>query len=263
MSTTVNSGGRFGNQFIRNIALSLLAEKHDLLAIYSDVYIENTNNKCIVNDYTDIDIKLGVKFFSGKNNYHNVIILDDDNYFNIYNEPTINYNLNLSHHYFQSKEIINLIFSYLNSGNVKKNIMDVNPYNYRYNNNNDIIIHIRLTDVADYNPGAHYYLKAIELVYHDTNNMNIYITTDDKHHSIIQEIIEKYNIIQFVEYDEINTIQFASTCKNVILSHGTFSAVIGYLSFFSNVYYPEFNPLKEWCPSGTVIDTWTKISHIL
>jgi hypothetical protein len=35
MSTTVNSGGRFGNQFIRNIALSLLAEKHDLHTIAS------------------------------------------------------------------------------------------------------------------------------------------------------------------------------------------------------------------------------------
>jgi len=33
---------------------------------------------------------------------------------------------------------------------------------------------------------------------------------------------------------------------NIVLSHGSFSAMIGYLSFFSNIYYPNYKPL--WCP---------------
>ena len=42
-------------------------------------------------------------------------------YYNIYNSPNINFNL--SNGYFQTKEI-----SYLTRENVKKNIMDMNPY---------------------------------------------------------------------------------------------------------------------------------------
>ena len=49
--------------------------------------------------------------------------------------------------------------------------------------------------------------------------------------------------------NEIETIQFASTCKNVVLSHGTYSGIIGYLSFYSNVYYCKVNTVG-WQPVG-------------
>jgi hypothetical protein len=78
--------------------------------------------------------------------------------------------------------------------------------------------------------GIKYYINAIKNIIFD----NLYISTDDKNHSIIIQLLELYPSSQLINYDEITTIQFANTCKHIILSHGSFSAVIGYLSFFSN-----------------------------
>ena len=52
--------------------------------------------------------------------------------------------------------------------------------------------------------------------------------------------------VHLINYNEIDTIHFGSTCKNVILSHGSFSAIIGYMAFYSNVYCYKNN---TWCPN--------------
>jgi hypothetical protein len=86
------------------------------------------------------------------------------------------------------------------------------------------------------NPGINYYLNTIKAI----NYEKLYISTDEPSHYIINEIFKHYPAAELIKYDEVNTIQFASTCKNIILSHGTFSAVIGYLAFFSKINYPEY-----------------------
>lgn len=62
---------------------------------------------------------------------------------------------------------------------------------------------------------------------------------------MIQQIQQLYDCT-ILRKDEINTIHFGSTCKHVILSHGSFSAVIGYLSFFSDIYYPDYSISQMW-----------------
>ena len=44
----------------------------------------------------------------------------------------------------------------------------------------------------------------------------------------------------------VEIFKFGSTCKYVVLSYGTFSALIGYISFFSTVYYKKYNPKHVW-----------------
>jgi len=85
---------------------------------------------------------------------------------------------------------------------------------------------------------------------------NLYISTDDK----IIELLQLYPYLQLIEFDEITTFQFASTCKHIILSHGSFSAAIGYLAFFSNIYYPEYELNKIWYGDLFSIDSWIKLS---
>ena len=63
---------------------------------------------------------------------------------------------------------------------------------------------------------------------------------------LIKKIKTLYPKVVFVEKNPIETIQFGCTCKNIVLSHGSFSAVIGYLGFFSDIFYPNKKPL--WCP---------------
>lgn len=240
MITSTGCLGRLGNQIIRNLAVSLLAEKHNLKVNYY-------NN--------DLIYKLGIKLFSGVNLYESIQDLTDDNYFTIYNCDKLNYNLCPNNNYFQTKEITTFLYNYLHSDKVKSNIIENNPFREQYNNNNILFIHIRLTDVEKLNPGISYYLNAIKNIKFD----RLVISTDDKGNNMIKELLKLYPYAEILDVDEITTFQFASTCKHIILSHGSFSAVIGYLSFFSNVYYPEYELNKIWYGDMFSIKNWIKL----
>jgi hypothetical protein len=239
MTTTIATNGRLGNQIIRNLAVSLIAEKFNLHVDYV--------NFNLIND-------LGIKLFCGTNYYHETILLTDDNYFSVYNSDKLSTNLYPNYSYFQTKEITNFLYNYLHTETIQNHIMNKNKFNDRYNNNNDLFIHIRLTDVAKYNPGICYYLNVIKTIKFD----NLYLSTDQMNHNIIKEIIMNYPDTKLIKFDEISTFQFASTCKHIILSHGSFSAIIGYLSFFSTVHYPEYEPSKIWYGDMFSIDGWIK-----
>ena len=241
--TTTEPSGRLGNQIIRNIAVSFIAKKHDLLVNYYNIELIN---------------KLGIDLYSGKNIFNTTIYLLDTNYFTIYNLENLENNLNPNTNYFQTNEIMNLIYKHIQSESVKSKIILNNPFKERYNNNNDCLVHIRLTDAAVFNPGVNYYLNAIKNINFD----ELYITTDDKNHDFIQTLLKSYPSAKIFDRDEITTFQFASTCKNIILSHGSFSAVIGYLSFFSSIFYPEYESGKIWYGDMFSVDSWKKVPLI-
>jgi hypothetical protein len=234
--TTTLCNGRLCNQIIRNIAVSLIAEKNDLYVHYCN--------------YTQIH-QLGIDLFIGNKKYENTISLTDDNYFSIYNGTDLSINLDPNGNYFQTKEITHFLYNYLHTDIVKTKIILNNPFKDRYNTNNDLYIHIRLTDTERFNPGINYYLNVIKNIKYDT----LYISSDNIHHNIIKTIAYSYPAT-ILNYDEIKTIQFASTCKNIILSHGSFSAVIGYLSFFSIINYPEYEKDKIWYGDMFSINGW-------
>ena len=242
MTSTPGNYGRLGNQIIRNLAVSLIAEKYNLNVNYY--------NRDLIN-------KLGIDLFSGTNIYQTTQELSDNNYFSIYNNGSLNCNLTLTAHtsYFQTKDITNFLYDYLHTEKIKSSIIEKNQFKHLYNANNDLFIHIRLSDVARWNPGINYYLNTIKTINFD----NLYISTDEKTHNIIEQITTKYPTAKIINYDEIATFQFASTCKNIILSHGSFSAIIGYLSFFSNIYYPEFEKNKIWHGDMFSIKNWIKM----
>ena len=164
----------------------------------------------------------------------------NNEWLNIYNS-SINYNLDLNHDFFQQQEIIDVIFKYLRSNKVKESIINKNPFKTRYNNNNDLFIHIRLGDLKDFNPGIEYYLKAIKKISFD----KLYIGSDSLDHEIIHKLKTFYPKVNLVDKSPIETIQFGSTCRNLILTTGSFSAIIGYLGFFTeNIYYSTLS--RPW-----------------
>jgi hypothetical protein len=128
------------------LAVSFIAEKFNLFVNYSSY---------------ELIKQLGIYLFIGEKKFDNTIQLNDENFFDIYNNSNLNSNLNPNNNYFQTKEITNFLYSYLNDDKIKKNIIESNQFNERYNNNNDLCIHIRLTDAITFNPGIHYYFKAI------------------------------------------------------------------------------------------------------
>ena len=62
-----------------------------------------------------------------------------------------------------------------------------------------------------------------------------------------------------IQYDEVETIMFGSTCKYIILTGGSFSYIIGLFGFFSKIYY--LKGLNTWYPPELFhIDDWTEIN---
>jgi hypothetical protein len=235
MLTIVKPVGRLGNQIIRAIAVSMIAEKIDIRVHYSSHYAIQ---------------QLGIPLYSGKKTYQTTVELTNENYSTLYETPPLA-NLDPSELFFQTEMITQKIKAYLNKH--QYSIMNKNPFQKRYADNCDAFIHVRLGDVAQYNPGLSYYKKAIE----ECGPLNnIYISTDESSHPIIQELVKYRNAI-LLTYDEIKTLQFGSTCRFIILSHGSFSAIIGYLGFLSTVYYPPHG--HRWYGDMFSIDGWKEI----
>ena len=239
MSKTTENNGRLCNQIIRNLALSILAEKYDLYVQYSR--------------YDDINNKLGIKLFIGNKKYNKTVVIKDNNYMNYFNNDIENdANFNFMTNFFQTQEITSILHNHLTTN--MKNIIDKNPYKERYKSNNDIFLHIRLTDAKKIMLRVwgklttqilmDYYTHCINSIKYD----NIYIGSDDFNDEIIKKIKTLYPSVILIKKNPIETIQFGSTCKNIILSHGSFSAVIGFLGFFSNVYF--LDKRSGWCPMG-------------
>ena len=216
--------GRFCNQIIRNMATSLIAEQIDL-------YVEYCNHDRIA--------RLGIPLFVGNRVYSHKVSLTDDNYMEVFNTaPFVNLH---PEHFFQTREISQMIYDRLRSESVRTSVMMSNPFRSRYGANQDCFVHVRLGDIADteFNLGLAYYLKAIREVGMFTGRL--YVASDSPDHEIVQAILDAYpGRSERVLLDEVATIQFGSTCRHVVLSHGSFSAVIGWLSFFSDVWYPAY-----------------------
>jgi hypothetical protein len=243
MSSLKGLSGRLCNKVIMNLCFSILAEMNNLYITY---------------DYENECRQLGINLFCGKCIYNVDLLVSDNNYLEIVNksrEQIFTTNIKNFNSYFQTKEISNFLFDYLNLPNISKNIINKNKFIDRYNNNNDIFIHVRLGDVMQFNPGYKYYEKSIKNI---NNYDKIYVSSDSINHDICQLLIKNFNAIP-IQYNEVETIQFGSTCKNVILSHGSFSCVIGYLSFFSNIYYPSYEENKMWYGDMFSIVKWNKV----
>lgn len=232
------SNGRFCNQLIRSIATSLIAEKHNLKVSYAICHQLSA---------------LGLNLFSGENTWLSTIELTETNYFQTLNLEKLESNIDPNKSFFQTRKITQKVYEFIQSK--KESIIASNPFKDHYNSN-DCFVHLRLDDASQWNPGFEYYENAINNIKYD----NLYISTDQITHPLINRIVEKYSA-RLIQYNEVDTIKFASTCKYVVLSHGTFSSCIGYFSFFSQVYYPEFKNLVRWHGDIFSIAGWNKIYY--
>jgi hypothetical protein len=240
--TFVGEVGRLCNQIIRSIAVSLIAEKHDLKVIYYNANrMEN----------------LGIPLYSGSKLYATTLTLNDKTYEDVDAMVKLEDNLdvNSSDSYLQTHAIARRVYSYLHKN--KHAIISKNPFKELYNNNNDVFVHIRLTDAEKHNPGIDYYLKVLSMLDFDT----IHISSDNVNHDIIYRILMAYpDSATIATYEPEETLQFASTCKHVILSHGTFSAMIGYIGYYSNIYFPAYDrDANNWYGDVFYMDGWNAI----
>lgn len=248
INTIRHSPGRFGNHFIRGFACTFLAEKLNLKFDYGQYY--------------PMIKELGIKFFEDGTNtydYTNPIYIDDKYFDDIFykimsSKNNIELNIIMFDSYYQTSKFANLLQKYFQIEEYRNPVIKNNIYKDRYNNNNDLFVHVRLDDVRTHNAGFEYYDKILSSINFDKG----YIASDEITHEICKKLIEKYNL-KVINLPEIPTIMFGSTCKYVVLTSGTFSFVIGILSFFSKVFYlKQFN---TWCPASLYeIKNWTEVT---
>lgn len=246
MSYCDPTGGRLCNNVFKYVCASVLAEKYNLQISYD-----------LINDWYNKIQLLGIQLFNGIYIYDKNILITENDFINCLNLGILESNIVINGDYFQTNDVSNCIYKYLNEEKQKNSIMEKNKYKDRYNTNNDCFIHIRLGDMEHNNPGFVYYDTVLSTLSFNT----LYISSDNLEHQIIKDIQIKYPKTIIINYDEVDTIHFGSTCKHVILSHGSFSAVIGYLSFFSNVYYPCYDKINLWFGDIFSIPNWTKIAY--
>lgn len=240
MNNNFQHYGRFGNLFFTGMAMHFIAEKNDLAMAYKQ---------------HDQFQRLGVEFFVGTKTYPETVELLDTNFFAMVKEP-IGKNISVRNNVWcQTKEFSRYIREYF-SGPPRQNILAKNIFRARYNQNEDVFVHVRLGDIANSR-------NAQPLAYYDTAIQELsfqkgFIASDSIHHPTCQALIKKYSLV-VVAADEVQTIMFGSTCKYVVLSSGTFSWLIGLFAFFSQVYYPKI--AYPWHGDIFVFDDWKEVAY--
>ena len=186
------------------------------------------------NDLTD----LGIKLFVGSRVYTKGVLITDDNFFNfLFTQIQPNKNIILCG-YFQTNEFALYLHEYFREDIQQTGIIQNNIFKYRYKSNNDAFVHIKLTDMMLVHDPYKYY----DLVLSTIKFENGYISCDNINNPLCQQLMNKYNL-KHIKYNMVETIMFATTCNSIILSKGTFSWLIGMLSFYSTVYFPKSTDL--------------------
>jgi hypothetical protein len=255
INNTMDTGGRFGNIFIRNIVSSRMAKLNNLQFIY-DKHEEMKN--------------MGISLYTeGTNTYEKTLLITDENIdyilFNTKCYKTFLHGNNIfyrqhnyvpflgqEHTWCQTTLIAKFIKEYVN--NQQENIISSNPFKEKYKNNNSVFVHVRLGDTINlgYSTNYEYYDKALSSISFDKG----YISSDSIDHETCQNLIKKYGL-KIYDNNEVNTIQFASVNKYIILSSGTFSWLMGIFGFFSSIYYPKIK--VKWHGDIFVFPEWNEI----
>ncbi|CAB4130320.1 hypothetical protein UFOVP117_365 [uncultured Caudovirales phage] len=185
----------------------------------------------------------------GGNIGRRINLINDYNFIDFYYQNNFGItNVSKFEGYFQNKEFL------ASKQNEIKKLLNIN-YDDTINEN-DVLIHYRLGDLQSE-------FLDLPLSYYDNLLSEIkfnkgYIISDTLNHNNCQYLIEKYNLIPFDNENPINVIIFAKNFNNLILSDGTFSWWIGFLSNAKNIFHGKSD--KIWTINNIFLDEWKQIN---
>jgi hypothetical protein len=235
VNTTIGLSGRYCNHLIRNLFASFLAEKGEVKFEFS--FLKDTQ-------------RLGIPLYtSGTKVYNRLEFIPTDHFMSYLDRP-VDYNFSMINCFAQDPAFARQVHAWFRTPAVKASIQDANVWKARYCANNDVYVHVRLDDATAWNPGFTYYTKAIA----ESGATGGYISSDTPDHPFVQGLMAKHNLKLFVA-DEVETLMMAGTCKHIVLSHGTFSWMMGALAFDATVYVPPKRH-NVWCGHIFGIDGW-------
>jgi hypothetical protein len=228
---TINNYGRLGNAMFRNCAASILSKKFDIKV---ERYLELEKLQILHPRFYEQGTKI----------YEHQVEVRYRNFLQILQQNDINYGLNLICPC-QSKEFV---LTY------KEEILNQFDLQRNQQHKNDLFVHVRLGDCIEKNrvPSLEYYIQAIE----QANFEKGYISSDTPSHEIVTYLMSKFNLALY-ENKPAETLNFAKDFGSLVLSNGTFSWWMAFLSKAESIFYPYGGP--KWNGDIFVFSEWTPI----
>ena len=228
---TISNSGRLGNAMFRNCAASILSKKFDIKV---ESYPRITELEILNPQFHNTGTKI----------YDTQRTVRYTNFLNILQQSSIDCGLNLICPCQDNDFILNY----------KKEILTQFDLQYDLQHKNDLFVHVRLGDCVELkrNLNVEYYIKAIE----QAKFNNGYISSDTPSHEIITHLKNKFNLTIY-DQRRAATINFAKNFGNLILSRGTFSWWMGFLSQSANIFYARGGP--KWDKDIFGFSDWTPI----
>lgn len=224
----VNFLGRLGNNLFQQSAGLFFSKKHGFDFTIKNSYehlfkiVKNEGKKCSF-----------------------VQEVNDENFESLYTKEKIECKKYVLNGFFQNRIIVD---------ELKKQKYQI--FNLKYETKEDVFIHYRIGDIenTDKMMPLKFYEKAI-----DTLNIDkqIFLSTDTPNHKNILYLREKYNC-KLLYLQPIETLVYAKNFEHIILSQGTFSWWIGFLSQAKNIIYGES---KEIWHGDIFMEEWKKINY--
>jgi len=235
--------GRLGNLFFINMFLNMMAMKYNLKCSYK---------------YAKKFKQLGINFYKGINIYDTNLLVTEKNFMYLLKEKLEPSNIIITNEvYFQTNEFCQILHRYFNLDKIKNKIINSNIYNTRYNQNNDLFIHVRLGDIKNL---MQYNYNILDDLISKIKYDEVYISSDSIEDKFCVKLIKKYNLRVYISND-IETIMFANTCNKIIMSGGTFSWMLGFFGYFSkNIYY--LNSHIPWYGDIFCFNNWKNNENI-
>lgn len=231
---TLAFDGRLGNNLFQYVASLFFAKKYNLDFKTPPGY-SNSDWGLLIKDYQ-------INGIIGKG----TIEVNDDNFLTLLNMDNIepqHYHFN---GFFQLKEFFT---------NYEFEIKSLLNINYKNIDRDLVFLHYRIDDIGGDRRmlPLEYYIEALET----TRFNGGYITSDSPNHPNCNYLINKYNLKPVHGLSPMNTIFLGKNFNKLILSEGTFSWWIGFLSRAESIICNK----RDFLWHGDIfLDRWKKLS---
>ena len=246
---SINYNGRTGNQLFQYVAAYIFAKKFNL-KISSDIVENNFDLPSLENGIVG-DIKIDV---------------DDSNFMCLLESDSLEL---ANYHFVGYYQIKEFILKY------RHQIKSLFKLDYDNQDSDEVFVAYRIGDLEGFRQmlPIEYYQEALSKL----NFNKGYITSDSPDHPNVINLMREFNL-EIYDASSLDTINFAKNFNNLVLSEGTFSWWIGFLSKAENIYYnerprfwhgdifvlPEWKALKyDWSPECFKFDNRLKCNRVI